>query len=822
MPLPGVRDFVLSTLRLADARVSEVAEGRAYRAPVPPSLAAFFPGRTALSFTFDVEYADLHADAGVEYVAPGYPLLDRLIEYARARFRVVEATLDAQPLKHLGLRADGLELQLAAAMETRVLLGLHFRASFRSDEYAEELFEVWTDPGAGVLLTDPPERTAWKPVPAARAVPQKDLQAAFGLVFGDLNAILSRQIARYEEDANLRLNLELRRLKAAGAPTADLERAKERFRLEVRPDLIFAELLHYPVQRWRATFIGDGWRDERAYRWDAVARRWLDPPTCPQCGRHTFELQGCDAGRHVVCADCGGRCSGCGAGHCSQHPTETCARCGIGFCADCLAPCDTCGARTCGGCRHACGTCERTVCEGCRRTCAVCGSTACRHHAATCHVSGDTLCPDHAATCSACGRVTHPARLAAVEGHDGLFCPACTVACAGDHDRPRHMLSGEAATCAGEHASPHHLCPEHRHRCALHSSAAWFCRDHLAACGACGRAVCPGHQQRSELSGQTYCSEHVGSCQRCRRLVGSPELRRTADGLSVCLDCARPCHACVPDAAPWSIDALQPCPACVARARREGTLSPKRPTPSREAFVQDNPQVAYCASHLTRCHVCDRGHCADHVETCPHCGLATCPDHLTATLGGGRACDACRVVCPQCPPDRFYAPDDGHLRSCTTCDTRTCDRHARTCEACGATVCQAHARTCELCHGVACPTCAPGALCRTCAGMRPVGAGVLAALPLDPPPQRVPAVLARADLPDGTVRLHVSYVPAFANRWQALRALVRPIRPVIAVIVERDGRRTLLRAREVDPATLTQGARACLPDPRARPRGGTR
>ena len=822
MPAPTVRDFVLSTLRLADAHVSEVGDGRAYHTPVPPSLAAFFPGRRALSFTFDVEYADLHADAGVEFVAPGYPLLDRLIEFARARFQVVEATLDAQPLNLLGLRADGLQLQATAAMDRRVLLGLHFRASFRSDEYAEALFEVWTDPHAGVLLTDPPDRTDWEPVQDAQAVAQEDLQAAFGLVFGDLNAILSRQIARYEEDANLRLNLELRRLKAANAPAADLDRAKERFRLEVQPDLIFAELLHYPIQRWHACFSGTGWQDERTYLWDAVARRWLDPPTCPQCGRNTFELQGCDAGHHVVCPDCAGRCSGCGAGHCSQHPTDTCTRCGIGFCGDCLTPCDACGSRACSGCLDTCGTCQRTICEGCRRTCAVCGTTTCQHHTAACHLSGEPLCPTHAVTCTACGQISHPARVEAVEGHDGLFCSVCVVTCDADHDRPRRMLRREAAACAGEHSTPHHLCHEHRHRCVLHGSDAWFCRDHLGTCSACGRAVCSDHERRSERNGERYCNEHVATCERCRRLVGSPELRRTADGHSLCLECVQSCHACEPDASPWSIDVLRPCPACVEGARHDGTLQRRRSLPSRETFVRDNPHVAYCPRHIARCHVCDRGHCADHLEACPHCGRTTCPDHLTTTLDGGRACDACRVICPQCPDDRFYAPTDAHLRSCTACDTRSCDRHARVCEACGASVCQTHARTCRLCLGITCPDCAPHDLCGTCSGMRQIGAEMLVALPLEPPPQHLPAMLAGAPQPDGSTRLHVSYVPALANRWQALRALVRPTRPVMAVLSERDGQRTLVRAHEVDPATLPQAAHAWLPDTRRRARGGTR
>ena len=74
-----IQEFTLGALQAVGATVVSTEAGRAYRVDtLPPELQRILK-RPRLHFTFDEEYVDLHREADVEFVAPGYPLLDALI-----------------------------------------------------------------------------------------------------------------------------------------------------------------------------------------------------------------------------------------------------------------------------------------------------------------------------------------------------------------------------------------------------------------------------------------------------------------------------------------------------------------------------------------------------------------------------------------------------------------------------------------------------------------------------------------------------------------------------------------------------------------------
>lgn len=792
----SVQKFVLDILRVAGANLEEVAN-HAYRTQVPPELARFFPGKQSLHFTFDEEYFDLHLESGVEYVAPGYPLLDRLIAYSRTRFLVSEGLLEGKPLPTVGLQSQSLILDLQTTDNTKTLIGFHFKATFRSDEYSEEFIQVWVDPREKVILTNPPGRRSWRRAERPRPVAKSELQACWNLVEGDLKSILSERIARYEETANIRLSAEFQRLRNAGATQTDLARAAERYGLKVQPELIFAEVVHYPLQDWHVSFMGAGWREKRDYTWDAVEARWVDAPRCPVCKQQTFSFEACDEGRHAVCSDCSGQCSTCERKQCADHPTSPCRVCGKGSCNTCLSQCNECGNASCPECRQECPDCQADTCLDCYRACGVCHHRACGKHFAQCHVTGEWLCETHAVRCAGCKKTTHPSRLLAVQGRDGGFCPNCIVPCSESHPSPLYLAKQDAKTCAGTHQRPHALCQDHQHPCALHGGASVFCHAHTEACHMCRRGVCGDHRKRSYLSGHTFCNEHAQSCPRCRRWVGSDEVVTTNTGEALCRACAMPCHHCDSTESPWSLDALHPCPTCLKEGLSSHTV---RPQPSPDDLKRSHPHIVYCRNHLHNCHICKRQHCRDHLSACPECNGPTCKEDWAVTASGRRVCLSCAVPCAHCPEGTFYLKVD--VSACQICGTNTCETHSRNCESCLHSTCEEHAAACGLCGGTCCSNCCDSGLCRTCRGLARSEVSVLDEVPLPRPAQRWIAVSARTERPDKTERLHILYYEEFESVWQFFRAFGARPAAILAVFDVREGSTEHVRTVEVERKPL--------------------
>jgi hypothetical protein len=793
-----VERFVTGVLQKAGAQLETLAP-RTYRTAIPPDLAKFFPGRRWLVFTFDEEYFDLHREEGVEFVARGYPLLDRLVEYARSRYRVAEVALVGQSLTSFGIGSGTLNVRAGSDDTSKVLLGFYYKFGFRSDDYEEEIQEIWVDPSLDILVAAPAETVGRRSVTQATAIEEDRLKSAWTLAENAVAARLGRLTAKHEEDANFRLVHELARLARIGTSQADLERVRNRFRLTVERDLVFAEVVHYPLQRWTVTYSSKSWDEHHDYVWDAVAARWQDPPACPLCGGAVATLEACDAGRHVVCPDCRSQCSSCGASHCTLHPTTPCNGCGQGHCDGCLELCASCSTHVCPTCRIACPECGDVTCGRCLTTCDVCGFAACPKHFATCHTSGARLCGEHAHRCSGCGKVTHPGLLHEAEAAAGRFCADCAAPCAEPHDTPLYVCVGDhvATQCAFPHAKPHVLCSEHRRTCALHGSDAVFCPAHVARCATCDADVCDQHRRRSERNGREYCLKHARFCAECRRWVGLDETTIARGGSVVCVDCARPCHDCGADGAPWPISQLKPCPICLECGLQGGDVEPRA---SVADLLRTYPKVAFCKDHLHRCHVCSRHVCGDHLGTCPSCGLAACDDDFVTTVAGERLCRTCIGFCATCPVGTYHAKPT--LMPCATCGTPTCPSHTHACESCLARVCGDHVTTCRVCGGVTCQTCASDGVCPTCAGLVDVPRRFVASLPLPSWPQSWAVASGSSARPDGATRIHVLYYPEFDGFWGLVRSVIRPPALVIAVIEARDGKVRLVRHGSIDHAGL--------------------
>lgn len=781
--------LVLKLLEAAGAKAQAVEDGKAYTAPVSPELAPLFQGRKRLYFTFDEEYFDLHQERGVEFVAPGYPLLDRLIRYAQTRFLVSEAALDGTGLRRLGLSSHTLALEAQPRMVGRIYLCFHLKLTLRSDEHVEELLTVWVDLNRQHVLSEPPQGVGLRPTTQVVGLDAAKVQAAWVLAQQEAQEQIRVRVARYEEAANLRLVAELRRLDQARVSAVERQRAIERHRLQVHTELVFTEILHYPLQLWEVELRGRAWNRRYQFRWDAVRKTWLTPPSCPVCQQPTSALEACDAGQHPVCPSCAATCTHCQARHCSAHPTRSCHNCRQGHCPQCLTNCHSCARPYCPRCLEPCPACTKSTCENCLLRCAVCDHAACKNHFARCHLSGAALCPEHAHACANCGQTTHPARLHPAGDKGKPHCEACAMTCSEAHPEPYWIPRRQAMYCAAPHDHPHVLCPQHVHRCVLHPTPVAFCAAHLEACSSCGAAVCSEHRAYSALSGQLFCSAHLFQCPRCRRTVGTPEKVAVTDGPEVCPTCAQACPSCAPQHLPWNLDQLLPCPHCLSEGLQQKLVTPQ---PSPDQLKRSYPNLLRCPEHRVTCYLCGRPGCTDHVRGCPECRRPTCPTDLVRTVEGDLVCRACGYRCKDCAPEHLYLRSS--LEDCTICRQNLCPEHRTACRSCLEAACAEHTRSCRLCKEAVCTRCAQDGYCQACASLC-LGQTLPSRLPLSTPAQAYPYLLGSHLRPDGTRLIHVVYYPEVSGFWQRARLLLTPPLPRLDVLEERGGQMNRLRTR---------------------------
>lgn len=780
--MDNLEPLVMRLLEATGSVPQPVQSGNAYTAKLSPELAPLFQGKSQIYFTFDEEYFDLNQERGVEFVAPGYPLLDRLIRYAQTRLVVSEAALDGTVLPQLNLSSKSLNFERNSRMGEKLYLCFHFKLKVRSDEYAEELFSVWVDLEGQQVLAQPPAQLDLKPVSHGVPLDKAKIQVAWGLVQQEAQVVIQARVTQYEETANLRLATELSRLDRAGVAATERQRVIDRYRIEVNSELVFTEILHYPLQFWEVEMRSRAWKRRYQYRWDTVQRFWTRPPSCPVCHQRSFALEACDAGQHPVCPNCAASCTHCQAHHCSNHPTQPCTDCRQGHCPNCLTPCHHCIKPHCPQCQSPYPDCGQTTCNDCLVPCSVCQHVACRDHFATCHLSGKVICTQHTTRCGNCDKPTHPHRLHKLAAKDEQWCEACAVTCSEGHPEPFWLARRQAVRCSGHHSQAHLLCPDHTHYCARHPTAAPFCSSHLEACKECGSRVCADHRSVSALSGALFCSAHLLNCPRCKRSVGTSETVRVEGGHTVCQECALPCPSCAPQHQWWLLDDLKPCPHCVQEGLRRGAVVAQ---PSPNLLKRTYHYLLRCPEHRVVCHVCSRPGCTDHVRPCPECAKPTCPDDLLMTVEGRRVCRGCGHQCKECGSQKAYLK--ASLAGCGVCAKPLCGDHRTTCQSCLCPTCSEHHKPCKLCHAAVCANCAKDGCCPACSALQLVGT-LPPGLPLSAPAQQLHVLIAQHIRPDGTKRVHLIYYPEFKSLLDRARSLLNPPAARLDVFEERQGK----------------------------------
>ncbi|GEM46966.1 hypothetical protein [Deinococcus cellulosilyticus] len=699
--------FTLGLFQKLGVEPREVAS-RTYRVKLPLELNRFFR-RSELFFTFSEEHYDIHQDEGIEFITAGSPLLDRLIGFVRSRFMVSEAMLQGKALGQLALSSQNLNLEKTPKQLYRKYLCFHVKISVRSDEHLEEILPIWMDLTTKQVLSEAPETPELHPSETPTALAPEEVQEAWNGAWSGIQQQLKHWLEPVQDGINLRLQLEINKRRASGP---ERQMLIDRFKPQLQTELVFAELLMYPVQLWEVQFKARNWSMRAQYRWDMVRKTWLTAPTCSSCQQITFQLQGCEKGHHLVCERCQQVCKQCQVHQCRQHPLEKCSSCQGGTCNTCLEGCHACQKHNCPTCLMPCPECRKQTCHTCVVSCADCDRVGCTDHFQTCHITLKSLCARHARTCQGCQNVTHHSVLHLTE--DGaLLCENCAVVCTESHSRPTWLNPAVAMQCSGQHTKPQYLCHQHVQVCTdcgkamcqqhlvttksgvkvcrecaktcpvcptgtyhtsqevqgcqdSHHAAHLVCHEHQRSCHDCKKSTCSHHSYRSKRSHNAFCREHIVVCPDCKTQVGRSEAVQAVEGL-YCLECVGKCAAC-------------------------------NQTHSRKYL--------HTAKHS------GRTFCKTHIMACPECQTQVGVSEAVQTLEGPR-CPDCHDTCKTCHTDHALSG----LTVCPSCvpasqkgknkrDLRLylhCQLHVHHCHVCSQATCQSHTKQCADCLQNTCP-----------------------------------------------------------------------------------------------------------------------
>lgn len=705
--MQNLEHFTLSLFRKLGVEPTAVATST-YRVKLPLELNRFFR-RSELFFTFSEEHHDIHQEEGIEFITAGSPMLDRLIGYVRSRFMVSEAMLKGKELDQLALQSHNLTLHKHPKQLYRKYLCFHVKISVRSDEHLEEILPIWMDLTTKQVLSEPPEAPELHASDTPTALAPEEVQEAWSTAWNGIQQQLRNWLEPIQDGINLRLQLEINKRKAVGN---DRQMLVDRFKPQLQTELVFAELLMYPVQLWEVRFEARTWALRAQYRWDMVRRTWLTAPSCSSCQQTSFVLQGCEKGHHLVCERCQQVCKSCHSHQCRKHPLKHCNSCQSGNCDTCLQPCHACHTENCTSCLMPCPECQQQTCHSCVVSCADCDRVGCTSHFEHCQITQKPLCVSHALTCQGCKKVTHHSVLHQTE--DGVrLCENCAIPCPEPHSQKVWLNPAKALQCAGQHTSPHHLCHQHAQVCAdcgkamcaqhlvltrsglkicmdcaktctvcpvgtYHTRrevqscqdsqhpAHLMCSEHHRQCHDCQKRTCAHHSYRSKKSQKPFCREHIVVCPDCKTQIGRSEAVQAIEGL-YCPDCVGSCNAC---------------------------------------------HEVHAKKRLRRSQHSGKTFCHAHIMACPECQMLVGMPETIQTPEGPR-CPACTETCKTCQTVHGFSG----LQVCIVCvpagfknrpkkELRGhlhCQKHVKSCHVCRQHTCHAHSTPCEDCQQNTCP-----------------------------------------------------------------------------------------------------------------------
>lgn len=413
--MSDLRDFVLNFLQVNGAIVEAPRYGL-HEVLLPDTLAEEMDVPALQEIVFD-EAEPAEAD-GRLHLAPGHPLVDRMVERARLAASPMQSYINAVRLDKRGLAqlarqtlsfANARLVEVPQESEAPALfhyLVLTFKVTLTTDEKQEQLVTValhaqsgwpveWEAIRARVALDEEPAfghlalaRPCWvdEPHPLTSESLTGLLDRARRAVLANMADSLegvSRRAARHLELDRARLeqyyddlarDLERRLRRAEGERQAALrdkttavqaEReikladAEARYRLRTDLELITGQVIIQPKLELLVQIENRNTTVQRRVVWDPLLH-CIEPLACDVCGQPGVSLQLCTGG-HLAHAEC-----------LVQHQCIDCKRVYCRLCQDKITACAVCG---------------RPVCQASLNRCSICKRGTCREHTGLCHAA---------------------------------------------------------------------------------------------------------------------------------------------------------------------------------------------------------------------------------------------------------------------------------------------------------------------------------------------------------------------------------------------------------------------------------------------------
>ena len=407
----NLSDFVLDFCR-ALGGVIEPPAYNVYDVLLPDAVAAQLGIEPFQHFAFE----ENATGEGVTQLSYGHPLIERLIELARAtpscaQFYINDVRLDKTGVAALARAAftfpNATLVEVPRALESRAMFHyarFNFKAALIADEKREHILSILMNVQNGAVTEDfsttetyrLAESPAFTDLPIAAALwttnvnplaaePLQTLldrasHAAVESLSTSITALQARtarhlelDLARLEsyytdiekdierrlkraDDESRRANLDSKLVAARADHAAKRADVEAKYRLRVELDLVNLALIAQPKLTLSMQIENRQANVIRPIVWDPL-RRAVEPLACDVCFRSSAKLFLC-ANNHLVCGNC---------------LAPQCVDCKRVYCRSCESELTTCVV------------CDRLVCKKSLTHCRECDRGTCREHATLCH-----------------------------------------------------------------------------------------------------------------------------------------------------------------------------------------------------------------------------------------------------------------------------------------------------------------------------------------------------------------------------------------------------------------------------------------------------
>ncbi len=447
--------FIMKTI-IRDFFISHGAEltesGEKFIIKLPELLQKDF-GQETLELVFDPQYVD----EKTELVTHGSYVLHVIHRYLQDFGIKIVSRLPEKFSPEKDVLASKIKVQngKALSLKTKKLKNIdvlfNFKATYLSDEKAEDIISVATDPN-GVVF-DPAEYYNEAVLNKLISLQQKGAieitHKEIELYFRECLKTASSRAKQYgqslQDEILKRLHRNVTRLKGyygaqieevnRGQPSYEEKRIgyEREYQSKLKEEIenhrlrIVLKLISYHIiERTDIEIFFDLEHSDKSKipmkaLFDSFTGK-IDHGSCPSCKQliTNYLLLGSSK---MACDRCVFICSKCKTIYPDKNRARHCVTCSTPICDKCLAPCQSCGNAICDAHTTVCHVGKELLCEDCKMACEVCATPLCKDHSFECSATKAPVCFEHRIICKGCRKIYSKKFV------DGLkkkkICPTC-------------------------------------------------------------------------------------------------------------------------------------------------------------------------------------------------------------------------------------------------------------------------------------------------------------------------------------------------------------------------------------------------------------